>query len=89
MGKHSAYRESKLKDRARLLAVEQGISFEDALIMVKETRALTMKALKRSGKSNEVSPDEDSATPFTRLKENCHGNGRPLQGGSPGQGKRS
>lgn len=89
MGKHSAYRESKIRDRAQELADEQGISFEDALIVVKERRVATMKALKRSVKTDQVLPDEEAATPFTKLKENCYGGSRPLQGGLPGQGKRS
>lgn len=89
MGKYSVYRESKIRDRAQVLADEQGISFEDALIVVKERRVATMRALKRSAKTSQVLPDDGSATPFTKLKENCHGGSRPLQGGLPGQGRRS
>lgn len=89
MGKHSAYRESKIRDRAQELADEQGISFEDALVVVKERRVVTMNALKRSANTAQVLPAEGAATPFTKLKENCHGGSRPLQGGLPGQGKRS
>ncbi|SEN18506.1 hypothetical protein SAMN04487857_11191 [Pseudomonas sp. ok272] len=90
MGKNSAYRESKLRERAQLLADEQDVSFEDALSIVKERRAETMKALKRSGNGAKVLVKRQvQSTPFTRLKEKVHGSTRPLQGGAPGQGKRS
>lgn len=89
MGKHSAYRESKIRERARSLADEQSISFEEALAIVRERRATTMKVLQRSGKKKTVLVDKGPATPFTRLKENSLGSSWPLQGGAPGQGKRS
>lgn len=89
MGKHSAYRESKIRERARALADEEGISFEVSLAVVRERRAATMKALQLSGKKQAVFVDGGPATPFTRLKENSLGCSWPLQGGSPGQGKKS
>lgn len=90
MGKNSAYRESKLRERAQVLADERGISFEDALCAVKERRALTMQVLKRASRGGMVvAKKPTSSTPFTRLKEKVHGSNRPLQGGSPGQGKKS
>ncbi len=90
MGKNSAYRESKHRERAQVLVDEQGISFEDALCAIKERRAVTMQALRRTSRGSKmVAKRQTSSTPFTRLKEKVHGSNRPLQGGSPGQGKKS
>ena len=90
MGKNSAYRESKLRERAQVLVDEQGISFEDALCAIKERRAVTMQALKRANQGSKVVVKrQTSSTPFTRLKEKVNGSSRPVQGGSPGQGKKS
>jgi len=51
---------------------------------------VTMQALKRaSRRSKVVATRQTSSTPFTRLKETVNGSGRPVQGGSPGQGKKS
>lgn len=90
MGKHSAYRSSKLRERAQALADKEGIDFDEALRLVKERRDVTMQALQRSGKSAGVlAKRKVASTPFTRLKDKAHGSSRPLQGGSPGQGKNS
>lgn len=65
-------------------------SFEDALCAIKERRAVTMQALKRANGGNKlVVKRQTSSTPFARLKEKVNGFSRPVQGGSPGQGKKS
>ncbi|WP_124299461.1 hypothetical protein [Pseudomonas chlororaphis] len=94
MSKRSRYKESKQRERAQLLTDDQGIPFDQALQIVIDRQIAATKLLKGMGKSNKkrakiFAARDVSDTPFSRLEGKIYGSTTPLQGGSPGQGKRS
>jgi len=86
MGKTSAYRELKFRERASQLAEEKGISFDEAMIEVKAKRRASNKILKKmnkrrvsdGSKSNQIDAFRSRVTPGLS----------PVQGGAPGLGKK-
>lgn len=95
--KTSRYRDLKLKEMANALSEKQGLSYEEALRIVSEKRAVSDQKIQqlKKGKSKSAQKRKLRLLKAERNKQmKVFGNklvpGAPaLQGGSPGQGKKA
>jgi transposase InsO family protein len=92
MGKNSAYREFKRRERATQLAAEAGITFEAALIQIEARAKAAGKILAKNAKSRkkevQAKESKNKRDQFEKFKTQVTPGTRPVQGGSPGLGKR-
>ncbi|WP_155943637.1 hypothetical protein [Zestomonas thermotolerans] len=92
MGKNSAYRESKRRERASKLAAETGITFEEALIQIEARVKAAGKILAKNAKSRrkeeQIKEVKSKRDQLEKFKTQVTPGKRPVQGGAPGLGKR-
>ena len=92
MGKNSADRESKRRERATKLAAEAGITFEEALIQIEARAKAAGKILAKNAKSRrkeeQIKEGKSKRDQLEKFKTQVTPGKRPVQGGAPGLGKR-
>jgi len=96
MSKMSRYRELKLKEKAQTLSLERGISFEDALRIVKNERYLSDQELRKRCKRKSKSKQKRESRILAKERNKSINEfgvklipGAPaFQGGAPGSGKK-
>tara|TARA_R110002051_G_scaffold83858_2_gene148671 strand:- start:3468 stop:3746 length:279 start_codon:yes stop_codon:yes gene_type:complete len=92
VSKNTAYRESKRRERATQLAAEAGITFDEALIQVEFRAKAAGQTLAKNAKSRrkeeKLKESKSKRDPFEKFKIQVIPGIRPVQGGSPGLGKK-
>lgn len=95
MSRMSAYRQSKRRERATQLAIEGGITFEEALIQIEIREKMASETLAKIAKSRnkerkikkENKQDQKKRDQLEKFKVKVTPGKIPVQGGSPGLGK--
>jgi hypothetical protein len=96
MGKMSAYRQSKQRERAKELALETGITLDEAMAKIelrnKAASELLTKITKSRRKEAKIKKNEKhkntKETLYEKFQNKVTPGAFPVQGGSPGLGKR-
>lgn len=96
MGKMSAYRQSKQRERAKELALETGITFDEAMTKIELRHKAASETLTKMAKSKrkeaKIKKDEKrkktKETQFEKFQTKVTPGAFPVQGGSPGLGKK-
>jgi hypothetical protein len=103
MGKMSAYRQSKQRERAKELALETGITFDEAMTQIELRHKAASETLTKMAKSKrkeakikrkeaKIKKDEKrkktKETQFEKFQTKVTPGAFPVQGGSPGLGKK-